>query len=70
MLKRTDIDFVVVATPWTWHAPMALVAMKEGKDVAIEVRVLRQLKSVGISSHIGTNGQALHYAGELLLWLQ
>jgi predicted dehydrogenase len=37
MLKRTDIDFVVVATPWTWHAPMALVAMKEGKDVAIEV---------------------------------
>jgi hypothetical protein len=37
MLKRSDIDFVIVATPWNWHAPMALFAMKHGKDVAIEV---------------------------------
>ena len=37
MLKRSDIDFVIAATPWTWHAPMALFAMNHGKDVAIEV---------------------------------
>jgi hypothetical protein len=37
MLKRSDIDFVIAATPWGWHAPMALFAMNHGKDVAIEV---------------------------------
>lgn len=37
MLDRKDIDLVIVATPWAWHAPQALYAMKQGKDVAIEV---------------------------------
>jgi len=37
MLERSDIDLVIAATPWTWHAPMALFAMNHGKDVAIEV---------------------------------
>lgn len=37
MLEQKDIDFVIVATPWVWHAPVALYAMKHGKDVAVEV---------------------------------
>ncbi len=37
LLARNDIDLVLVATPWSWHAEMALAAMKQGKDVAIEV---------------------------------
>jgi len=37
LVARNDIDLVLVATPWNWHAPMALVAMSHGKDVAIEV---------------------------------
>ncbi len=37
MLKRGDIDLVIIATPWLWHAPMALFAMREGKDAAVEV---------------------------------
>ncbi len=37
LLTRNDVDLVLVATPWRWHAPMAVAAMKHGKDVAIEV---------------------------------
>lgn len=37
MLKRDDIDLVVVATPWRDHVPMAVQAMKQGKHVVIEV---------------------------------
>lgn len=37
MLVRKDIDFVIVATPWVWHGPIALFAMTHGQDVAIEV---------------------------------
>lgn len=35
--KRDDLDLVYVATPWDWHVPMAVSAMREGKHVAIEV---------------------------------
>src|SRR3954468_2503823 len=37
MLQRDDIDLVIIATPWSWHAEMAVYAMDQGKDVAVEV---------------------------------
>jgi len=37
MLARQDIDLVIIATPWNWHAEMAIFAMKHGKDAAVEV---------------------------------
>lgn len=37
LLKRADIDGVVIATPWEWHVPMAVAAMKEGKYAGVEV---------------------------------
>jgi Oxidoreductase family, NAD-binding Rossmann fold len=44
LVKRDDLDLVVVATPWTWHAPMAIAAMKQGKHVAVEVPAARTLQ--------------------------
>ncbi len=37
LAARGDVDLIVVATPWSWHAPMALAAMEHGKDAAVEV---------------------------------
>ncbi|ATL49546.1 glycosyl hydrolase [Chitinophaga caeni] len=37
MLKRDDIDAVIIATPWEWHTIQAVAAMKAGKTPAVEV---------------------------------
>ena len=37
LVKRDDLDGVIIATPWEWHAPMALAAMEAGKHVGTEV---------------------------------
>ena len=37
LLKRDDVDFAYMATPWEWHVPMALAAMNSGKHAFVEV---------------------------------
>lgn len=37
MIDREELDLVFVATPWEWHAPVLLYAMKNGKHAATEV---------------------------------
>ncbi|MFM6948633.1 MAG: Gfo/Idh/MocA family protein [Aquirufa sp.] len=44
LVKRDDIDGVVIATPWEWHVPMALATMKEGKYAGVEVSATVTLK--------------------------
>jgi hypothetical protein len=36
-LNQLDLDIVYIATPWNWHVPMAVDAMKHGKHAAVEV---------------------------------
>lgn len=37
MVKRDDLDGIIIATPWEWHVPMAIASMKAGKYTAVEV---------------------------------
>jgi predicted dehydrogenase len=37
MVERPDLDAVINATPWEWHTPIAVAAMKAGKYVGVEV---------------------------------
>jgi predicted dehydrogenase len=37
LCRRGDLDLVYVATPWSWHAPMAVAAMEGGAHVGVEV---------------------------------
>jgi len=43
-LTQLDLDIVYVATPWNWHVPMAVDAMKNGKHVAVEVPAATSLQ--------------------------
>jgi hypothetical protein len=44
MLKRDDLDGVIIATPWEWHTPMAVATMKAGKYAGVEVSATVTLK--------------------------
>ncbi len=37
MVKRDDLDGIIIATPWEWHVPMSLASMKAGKYTGVEV---------------------------------
>ncbi|MEO5826250.1 MAG: Gfo/Idh/MocA family oxidoreductase [Gemmatimonadales bacterium] len=37
LVERNDIDIVYTATPWEWHVPVCLAALKAGKHAATEV---------------------------------
>lgn len=37
LLDRKGLDAVIIATPWEWHAPMAIAAMEAGVAVGCEV---------------------------------
>lgn len=37
MVKRDDLDGIIIATPWEWHVPMAVSVMKGGKYAGVEV---------------------------------
>lgn len=37
LAARDDLDAVLTATPWEWHAPVAIAAMRAGKYAATEV---------------------------------
>ena len=37
LLKRDDIDAVIISSPWEWHLPQGIDAMNAGKIVGMEV---------------------------------
>lgn len=44
MVKREDLDGVIIATPWEWHVPMSLAAMNAGKYAGVEVSATVKLE--------------------------
>ena len=37
LCEREDLDLIYTATPWKWHVPVCVAAMKAGKHAATEV---------------------------------
>lgn len=46
LCQRDDIDFVYSPTPWEWHHPVAMAAMKNGKHVGVEVPMATTMKEL------------------------
>jgi predicted dehydrogenase len=44
LLERDDLDGVIISTPWRWHTPMAVAAMKSGKYAGVEVSAANTLE--------------------------
>ena len=44
MLSKEDLDAVNIATPWEWHHPMAIEAMKNKMHVGVEVPAALTIK--------------------------
>lgn len=44
LCRRDDIDIVYNATPWHWHVPICVEAMKQGKHTAVEVPAALDVK--------------------------
>jgi predicted dehydrogenase len=43
MCQTEDLDLVYTATPWQWHTPICVAAMKSGKHAASEVPIATSL---------------------------
>ena len=37
LVEKENLDAVLIASPWLWHTPMAVAAMKNGMAVGVEV---------------------------------
>jgi len=46
LVQRDDIDYVYTATPWEWHVPVLLAALKAGKHCGAECPVGATLKDL------------------------
>lgn len=44
LMTRDDLDAVIIATPWNWHTPMAVSAMRHGKYPGVEVPCAMQIE--------------------------
>jgi len=59
LLKRKDLDAVIISTPWRWHVKMAIDAMREKKYVGMEVSGALNIKEcwdlVNVHEETGTH---------------
>jgi predicted dehydrogenase len=65
LLARKDVDAVVIATPDHWHAPMAIAAMKAGKDVYLEKPMSRTIpEAKAILEAVRSTGRVLQVGSQ------
>jgi hypothetical protein len=67
LCEKEELDLVFTATPWEWHVPVMLAAMKNGKHAATEVPAAMTSRMLGHRRSGREVPQALRDDGELQL---
>ena len=49
LLEQKNIDAVIISTPWLWHTPMTVDAMKAGKYAGVKVSAATTLEECWLS---------------------
>jgi predicted dehydrogenase len=62
LLKIAEIEAVIIATPWEWHAPMCIAAIEAGKYVGTEV-----VLGTTLQQHWDVVQAVEHYKGQLMM---
>lgn len=57
LVQRDDIDVVYTATPWDWHVPVCLAALRAGKHAATEVPAATTLEECWALVHASEAAQ-------------
>ena len=69
VLSREDIDAIGIATPDHWHVPMAIAAMKAGKDVHVEKPLgICIAEDLACRAAVQRYGRVLQYGAESRSW--
>ena len=63
VLARPDIDAVLIALPYHWAAPMAIMAMKAGKDVYCEKPVAITVRQARTMVEVSKRYSRIYQAG-------
>lgn len=61
LLKINELDAVIISTPWVWHTPMSVDAMKAGKYTGVEVSAAMTLEECWdlVNTHEATGTQLM-----------
>lgn len=61
LLELKSLDAVIISTPWLWHTPMAVDAMKAGKYAGLEVSAATSLEECWdlVNTHEETGTQLM-----------
>jgi len=69
VLGRPDVDAVGIATPDHWHVPIAVAAMRAGKDVHVEKPLgISVAEDLACRDTVRSTGRVFQYSAESRSW--
>ena len=62
LIKLSEVEAIIIATPWEWHTPMCIAGLEAGKYVGTEV-----VLGITLQDHWDVVKACEHYKGNLMM---